>query len=173
MHSKPQFSGWLNLNLLHPTWRWAFFPNDPHVVVYYFVLSFLPGVTILSLANLTTCDLADSVGGLCATLEEKHILSIIHPTIHGTWKWWFPKGISFSMDFFSGSMLKFQGCTYFRPLGRCPNLSLNISESLFGSSSSFPSRRNLESQKAETMVETYPEDFRFDMCFQASVQVKL
>ena len=30
------------------------FPNDPHVVVHYFVLSFLPGVTILSLANLTT-----------------------------------------------------------------------------------------------------------------------
>ena len=28
---------------------------------------------------------------------------------HGTWKWWFPKGITFSRDFFSGSMLNFRG----------------------------------------------------------------
>ena len=35
---------------------------------------------------------------------------------HGTWKWWFPKGISFSRDFFSGSMLKFRGVHHFGDL---------------------------------------------------------
>ena len=28
---------------------------------------------------------------------------------HGSWKWWFPKGISFSRGWFSGSMLNFRG----------------------------------------------------------------
>ena len=27
---------------------------------------------------------------------------------HGSWKWWFPKGISFSTGWFSGSMLSFR-----------------------------------------------------------------
>ena len=31
----------------------------------------------------------------------------------GTWKWWFPKGISFSRDLFSGSMLNFRGVIVF------------------------------------------------------------
>ena len=32
---------------------------------------------------------------------------------HGTWKWWFPKGISFSRVWFSGSMLNFRGVSFF------------------------------------------------------------
>ena len=43
------------------------------------------------------------------TTEESQIYVYSPEIQHGTWKWWFPKGISFSRDFFSGSMLNFRG----------------------------------------------------------------
>ena len=43
----------------------------------------------------------------CTTIARTKSLKTYNPGVeHGTWRWWFPKGISFSKGWFSGSMLK-------------------------------------------------------------------
>ena len=89
------------------------FRVDPNAWNSWFPFTTVPSVFPWLLMRAGTGLVVGVKLGSCNSYSGIQDYSEIHPEIqHGTWKWWFPIGISFSKGPFSGSMFVLGGVSW-------------------------------------------------------------